>query len=179
MKKELLLTMLLKALNWNNAWRIHIVALGCLVLFLGIGSQVLVNAFAATGNQEMNPISVSASSQNARMTDGNWTHAGACAVSPTQFPLGSIIALYNIDGSFNRQCIAEDTASTIDYGSLRLTMPGNPTAARTWGVRNLLARPIRIGWGHNGPPIFPNVGSPAFPMPYTKPLAAHFRTKIS
>ncbi len=171
--------MLRSALSWKNAWRIRIVTLGCIVLFLGIGSQVLVNAVAATGNPEMTPISVSAYSQNARMADGTWTHTGACAVSLSQFPLGTIIALYNVDGSFNRQCIAEDTASTIDYGSLRLAMPGDTARAIAWGVHNLLARPVRIGWGHDGPPIFPTVVSPAFPMPHWKPLAAHFRTKIS
>ena len=171
--------MLRRSLSWENAWRIRIVALGCIVLFLGIGSQVLVNAFAATGNPEMTPISVSAYSQNARMADGNLTHVGACAVSLNQFSLGTIIALYNIDGSFNRQCIAEDTASSIDYGSLRLAMPGNTAGTITWGVRNLLARPVRIGWGHNGPPIFPTVVTLAFPKSYWKPLAAHFRTKLS
>src|SRR5450755_2724366 len=136
--------MLRSALSWKNAWRIRIVALGCIVLFLGIGSQVLVNVVAATGNPEMTPISVSAYSQNTLMADGNWTHAGACAVSLSQFPLGTIIALYNVDGSFNRQCIAEDTTLSIDYGSLRLAMPGNIAGTVTWGVRNLLARPVRI-----------------------------------
>ena len=171
--------MLRSALSWKNAWRIRIVALGCIVLFLGIGSQVLVNAVAAADNPEMTPISVSTYSQNARMADGNWTHVGACAVSLSQFPLGTIIELYNIDGSFNRQCIAEDTTPAIDYGSLRLAMPSNIAASVTWGVRNLLARAVRIGWGHDGPPIFSNAGTLAFPMPHWKPIAAHFRTKIS
>ena len=171
--------MLRRALSWDNAWRIRIVVLGCIVLFLGIGSQVLVNAFAATGNPEMTPISVSAYSQNAPMADGNWTHTGACAVSLAQFPLGTIIALYNIDGSFNRQCIAEDTSYSIEYGALRLAMPGNAAATITWGVHNLLARTVRIGWGHNGPPIFPTVVPHAFPKPYWKPLATHLRSNIS
>ncbi|HEV7237133.1 MAG TPA: hypothetical protein VGN15_13175 [Ktedonobacteraceae bacterium] len=173
------MTMLRSALSWKNAWRVRIVALGCIVLFLGVGSQVLVNAVAATGNPEMTPISVSAYSQNARMADGNWTHAGACAVSLSQFPLGTIIALYNIDGSFNRQCIVEDTAPAIDYGSLRLAMPGNTAGITTWGVRNLLARAVRIGWGHDGPPIFSTLGTLAFPMHHWKLSPTHFRTKIS
>ncbi len=148
--------MLRSALSWKNAWRIRIVALGCIVLFVGVGSQVLVNAVAATaaGNPDITTVAVSADSQIKRMADGNWTHEGACAVSLSQFPLGTIIALYRADGSFDRQCTAEDTDSDIDFGSLSLAMPGDAAAALQWGERNLLARTLRVGWGHNGPPIF-------------------------
>ena len=148
--------MLRSAFSWKNAWRIRIVALGCIVLFVGIGSQVLVNAVAATasGSPDITTIAVSAYSQHKLMADGNWTHAGACAVSVAQFPLGTIIDLYRADGSFDRECIAEDTDSDIDVGSLRLAMPDNAAAAIQWGVRNLLARTIRVGWGKDGPPIF-------------------------
>jgi len=152
--------MLRSALSWKNAWRIRIVALGCIVLFVGVGSQVLVNAVAATANPEITTVTVSVYSQNRRMTDGNWTHEGACAVSPSQFPLGTIIVLYHTDGSFDRQCTAEDTNSDIDYGSLRLAMPDNSTAATQWGVHTLLARAIRVGWGQNGPPIFSTAVAP-------------------
>jgi hypothetical protein len=39
--------MLLRALNWQNAWRIRMVALALITLLVGVGSQVLVNTFAA------------------------------------------------------------------------------------------------------------------------------------
>src|SRR5579859_6675137 len=55
------------------------------------------------------PVNVTAYALQGRMADGNWTHFGACAVYTSQFPFGTLINIYNRDGSFNRQCIAEDT----------------------------------------------------------------------
>ena len=169
--------MLRSALSWKNTWRVHIVALGCIVLFLGVGSQVLVNAVAATdnNNNELTTLAVSAYTQNGRMTDGNWTHEGACAVSLSQFPLGTIIALYNADGSLNRQCTAEDTNASIEYGSLRLAMPGNPVDATHWGTHNLLAKALRVGWGQSGPPVFSTAVAPKLPPHINRPV--RFRTK--
>lgn len=144
--------MLRSGLNWKNAWRIRIVALGCIVLFLGVGSQVLVNAFAADSNTDTGvvPVTVSAYAMNGPMADGNWTHVGACAISPSQFPLGTIIALYNPDGSFNRQCTAEDIDGSIGQGHIDLAMPGNVSGAKNWGMHTLLARVLRLCWGNRG-----------------------------
>ena len=138
--------------NVTNAWRVRMVALGCIVLFVGIGSQVLVNALAATTGPETNTVKVTASTFSGRMVDGNWSYAGACIVSPDQFPLGSIIALYDPDGSFNRQCIAEDSDQTITNGQISLIMPGDALATQRWGTKYLIVRVLRIGWGKNGPP---------------------------
>lgn len=137
---------------WKNAWRVRAVALACIILFVGIGSQVLVNAFASSATTNMAVLSVAASTQEVRMTDGRWAYAGACTVSQKQFPLGTVIALYNSDGTFNRQCTAEDTSSSISYGHIYLAMPGNTDDARNWGVRYLLAHIERWGWGRSGPP---------------------------
>src|SRR5437588_12463578 len=105
------------ALSWKNAWRIRMVALGIIVLMVGTGSQVLVNAVAAladtTGtNTDLVTVKVTAYAASGRMADGNRTYA----VSPSQFPLGTIIALYDANGSLVRQCTAEDTNKTIPYG---------------------------------------------------------------
>ena len=145
------------ALSWKNAWRIRMVALGIIVLMVGTGSQVLVNAVAAladtTGtNTDLVTVKVTAYTASGRMADGNWTFAGACTVSPSQFPLGTIIALYDANGSLVRQCTAEDTNKTIPYGDIELAMPGNALSATQWGMRNLSAQVIRLGWGPGGPP---------------------------
>ena|SRR5437588_680710 len=149
--------MLRSALSWKNAWRIRMVALGIIVLLVGTASQVLANAIAATAdttntNTSQIAVKVTAYAINGRMADGNWTYPGACSVSPAQFPLGTIIALYDADGSLVRQCTAEDTSKTIPYGYIELAMPGNTMAATQWGSRYLSAQVVRLGWGPAGPP---------------------------
>lgn len=149
----------------QNAWRVRIVALGCIVLFVGIGSQVLVNALAATSGLEPATVKVIASTFSGRMTDGNWSYAGACAVSPDQIPMGSVIALYNSDGSFNRQCTAEDNIPNITYNQINLMMPGNAVATQRWGTQYLIMRVLRTGWGKNGPPIPQSTAILIAPLP--------------
>ncbi len=153
----------------QNAWRVRIVALGCIVLFVGVGSQVLVNALAATSGPEPTIVKVTASTFSGRMTDGNWSYAGACIVSPDQFPLGSIIALYNNDGSFKLQCTAEDSNQTISYGQIGLILPGKTSETQSWGMQYLMVRVLRIGWGKYGPPLPPATTIPVAPLPH-----AHF-----
>lgn len=133
--------------NWKNAWRIRFVALSCLVILVGVGSQVLVNAFASGPSTMI--LKVTASSLEGRMADGNWAHSGACAVSLSQFALGTIIVLYNADGSFSRECTAEDTGSDIRYGNIALVMPNDEAAAMRWGTRYLAAQVVRLGWGRD------------------------------
>ena len=169
--------MLRSALSWKNAWRIRIIALGCIVLFVGVGSQLLVNAVAATDNSELTTLAVSAYAQSGLMTDGNWTHSGACAVSLSQFPLGTVIALYDPDGSFDRQCTAEDTDTSIEFGSIRLAMPDSTADAKNWGTRNLLAKALRVGWGQAGPPVFPTATPVTFPPHSSRALPPRLKTK--
>ncbi len=135
----------------QNAWRVRIVALGCIVLFVGVGSQVLVNALAASSGPDPDTIKVTVSPFAGRMTDGNWSYAGACIVSTDQFPLGSILALSNNDGSFKIQCTAEDSNPAISYGQVSLISPGDPNAAQDWGTQYLEVRVLRNGWGNDGP----------------------------
>ena len=147
------------AVHWSNAWRIRIVVLSMLVIVLGVGSQVLVHAFASgTG---MMPVIVSASAEEGVMADGNWTYKGACAVPTAQFPLGTLLDLYNVDGSFNQTCTAEDTADNIPYGHIHLLLPGDRAAADAWGVHALLVHPERWGWDNDGPP--PQAAIPSAP----------------
>lgn len=92
------------------------------------------------------PVNVTAYALQGRMADGNWTHFGACAVYTSQFPFGTLINIYNRDGSFNRQCIAEDTGGAISYGHIDLAFPGDESAAIQWGRQYLYARVARWGW---------------------------------
>ncbi len=147
---ETMFTIFERTFNWRDAWRIRILALGFLVIVLGAGSQVLVNAFAS-GTQLIS-VKVTAYASEGVMADGNWTYMGACAVPTTQFPFGTIMALYNADGSFNRQCTAEDSVGDLEYGHISLSMPGDMAGAVQWGVHYLLARLLRAGWGPAGPP---------------------------
>lgn len=98
------------------------------------------------------PVLVRAYTIEGRMADGKWTYLGACAVSTGQFPLGTILYLYNADGSFNRQCLAEDTGGDIAYGQVDLAMPGDTAGATRWGIRRLFARVLRWGWDGGGSP---------------------------
>lgn len=171
--------MLRSALSWKNAWRIRIVALGCIVLFVGVGSQLLVNAVAANTDSDLTTLAVSAYTHSGPMADGNWTHAGACAVSLSQFPLGTVLALYDPDGSFDRQCTAEDTNASIEYGSIRLAMPDNTANAQKWGTRNLLAKALRTGWGQAGIPVFPTATPVTFPPHSSMALPPRLKIKTS
>jgi hypothetical protein len=148
--------MLRSALSWENAWRIRIAALGFMVLSLGIGSQLLVNAVSASSGMAVTtsraPLKVTAYTTVRQMADGNWTHLGACAVAEAQFPLGTVLALYDADGTFERQCTVEDTDSSIAYDDIKLAMPGDVRGAVQWGVRFLAVQVARLGWGPGGPP---------------------------
>ena len=151
-------------LSWKNAWRIRIIALGLIVIIVGVGTQVLVNAFAA--NTDMLTLAVSASSVRGRMTDGNWTYSGACSVSTAQFPLGTIIALYNSDGSFNRQCTAENAESDVGFGHVELAMPGNQAAVMQWGTLKMSAQILRWGWDGAAPVFSSAISSGIKPSPH-------------
>jgi 3D (Asp-Asp-Asp) domain-containing protein len=97
--------------------------------------------------RQMILVQVSAYTLEGRMADGQWVHLGACAVSPRQFPLGTILALYNLDGSFNRRCLAEDTGAGIASGQIDVAMPGDAAGATRWGKRQMWVCVLRWGWG--------------------------------
>lgn len=103
-------------------------------------------ASTTSASGAMIPVNVTAYALQGRMADGNWTHWGACAVYTGQFPFGTLINIYNQDGSFNRQCIAEDTGGAITYGHIDLAFPGDENAAIQWGRQYLYARVARWGW---------------------------------
>ena len=93
------------------------------------------------------PVQVRAYTIEGKMADGKMTHAGACAVSLNQFPLGSILALYNKDDhTLNRQCTAEDSGGDIQDGQIDLAMPGDSDGAQRGGVRDMLVHVVRRGW---------------------------------
>ena len=168
-----MLAVIRSALSLKSAWRIRIIALGSIVILLGVGSQVLVNAVAADAG--LPTLQVTAYTSQQKMADGASPYVGACAVSTNQFPLGTVLALYNSDGSFNRQCTAEDTRSTITPDQIALALPGDLIGAKQWGTRYLSVQVLRLGWGEGNPP------KPALPLVPTaphyllKPLRSHFR----
>ena len=96
----------------------------------------------------MMTLEVTAYADQGTMADGHWTYWGACAVYTPQFPFGTVLALYNPDGSFSRQCTAEDTGGAVGYGHIDLAMPGDEAGASNWGVRYLSAQVLRWGWGN-------------------------------
>ncbi|GAC1382014.1 MAG: hypothetical protein NVSMB33_09080 [Ktedonobacteraceae bacterium] len=170
--------MLRSALSWKNAWQIRIVALGFIVLLIGVGSQVLINAVAASTDAVVLKVTVYTTS--AKMADGNWTHLGACAVSEAQFSLGTILALYDADGSLDRQCTAEDTNTSLDYGHINLAMPGDAAGAMQWGTRYLSAQILRPGWDQEVPPTSATAPpTNPFPLMYrAKPRSMHFKSDL-
>jgi 3D (Asp-Asp-Asp) domain-containing protein len=114
---------------------------------------VTVTSTRTSQRPQLIPVTVRAYTLQGPMADGKQTRAGACAVSVAQFPLGTILYLYNADGSFNRQCMAEDTGSDIQYGQIDVAMPGDVNGATNWGTRHMWARVVRRGWGNSPTPL--------------------------
>lgn len=162
---------------WKHALRLRIITLSCLVLFVGIGSQALVNVFAANTTTDMMTLKVTAYANDGRMADGRWTYFGACAVSTRQFPLGTQIDLYNPDGTFYLACTAEDSSSSLSTGQINLAMPGNSVAALHWGTRYLMAHVTRWGWGNARPPFPYQALTPDGTAP-ARPPAQTFRPQL-
>ena len=159
---------------WKNAWSVRFIVLICIVLFIGVGSQALLNAFA-TGTTTNVMLNITAYARDGRMADGRWSYFGACAVSRSQFPFGTIIDLYDQDGDFTLECIAEDTASGIGNGHISLAMPGDVTSALHWGTHKLMAQIVRWGWGNVKPPVPPQTLTPITSPVKPKPPAHIFR----
>jgi len=151
-RKDSLLKQVQNILSRNNIRHTWYVIVGCLTLFVSLASLSSGTAFAARANPAMMTLKVTAYSDRGAMADGNSTYWGACAVYPPQFPFGTVIALYNSDGSFSRQCTAEDTGGAIGYGHIDLAMPGDEAGASNWGVRYLSAQVLRWGWGNGSIP---------------------------
>ena len=74
-------TSIRSALNWKNAWRIRVVVLSCIVIVLGVGSQIVVNAFVTNADAYMQtpvpPYVISSTTANGQLNREpnpvNWT----------------------------------------------------------------------------------------------------------
>ncbi len=104
------MVILRSALSWQNAWRIRIVALGLITLLVGVGSQVLVNTFAAEAPDTDGYI-VSNSSGGA-MAAGESAYFGNCVISETHYAPASLMAVSNAGRSFFYWCAAKGKHST-------------------------------------------------------------------
>lgn len=106
---------------------------------------VVVTPTHSINHAQMISIEAHAYTIQGTMANGKQTHIGACAVSIAQFPLGTILKLYNADKTFNRQCVAEDTGGGIGYGQIDVAMPGDEKGAARWGVRRMWVEVVHKG----------------------------------
>jgi hypothetical protein len=113
--------MLLRALNWQNAWRIRMVALALITLLVGVGSQVLVNTFAAESPDIDITVPYHVSEGNVAAANG--TQFGVCTYTEIHYSPASLIALSKADRplrSLVHHCISS-------AGHLHLSLPSmNP-----------------------------------------------------
>ena len=110
---------------------------------------VVPTAAPPTGNNPPTPtpiptdkliaVSVTFYSDQGFMADGQQTHRGACAVWAKQFPLGTMIKLY--DPSDLSQavytCTAEDTGTHICQNNIDVALPGQDALAIQLGVKSM------------------------------------------
>jgi hypothetical protein len=87
--------MLLRALNWQNAWRIRMVALALITLLVGVGSQVLVNTFAAESPEINITIATHVSEEN--VTTANGTQIGVCTKAEVHLSPALLMVLSKTD----------------------------------------------------------------------------------
>ena len=91
------------ALNKGNTWKVHIITLAFLVLFIGGGSQVLANA-AATGIKpsDLKPITIMARN---KMSAGDPVKISACIFFANErHSLTKLVALNGDDGTVILRC---------------------------------------------------------------------------
>lgn len=91
------------ALRGGNAWKVHIITLTLLVLFIGGGSQVLANV-AATGIKpsDLKPIQVMA---KAKIADGDPVKVNVCMFfARERRAMAKLVALNGDGGTFTRRC---------------------------------------------------------------------------
>jgi hypothetical protein len=110
--------MLLHVLSWQNSWRIRMVALAFITLLVGVGSQVLVNTFAAESPDVDITIPSHVSKENVAAEHG--AQFGVCAYTEIHYSPASLIALSKADRSLIHHCIS-------NAGHLHLSLPSmNP-----------------------------------------------------
>ena len=113
--------MLLRALNWQNAWRIRMVALALITLLVGVGSQVLVNTFAAESPEINITIAPQVSGEN--VTTANGAQIGVCTKAEVHLSPALLMVLSKTDRplrSLVHLCISS-------AGHLSLSLPSFPT----------------------------------------------------
>jgi hypothetical protein len=123
--------MLRRALSWQNAWRIRMVALALITLLVGVGSQVLVNTFA---NETPDiAITVSSHASEGSTAARNSAHPGACSFMGAHLSSASLIA----DRSLVRYCTSEGNHHTSSAAHLHLILPANNPGPMPWIDRHL------------------------------------------
>lgn len=94
---------------------------------------------ASTASGGLIPVSVTFYTDEGLMADGQETHLGACAVWVKQFPLGTMIKLYD-PSNLNQavySCTAEDTGTHICNNNIDVAMPGQVSEAIQLGVKSM------------------------------------------
>ncbi len=129
------------AVKWENAWRIRTFALGLIVLVLGLGSQIAVNTL--TAGAQMLKVNVSAH-VNHSITLIKVNDASLCSVATSQFAIGSVLALYNSDGTFNRRCIAVDKEHGAKNGQISLVFSDLKSVAN-WHTHQMYVQVVNNG----------------------------------
>ena len=94
---------------------------------------------ASTTSGGLVPVSVTFYTDQGLMADGQETHLGACAVWVKQFPLGTMIKLYDPSDLTQAvySCTAEDTGTHICNNDIDVAMPGQVTQAIQLGVKSM------------------------------------------
>ena len=116
------LIILRRALSWQNAWRIRMVALALITLLVGVGSQVLVNTFADETPDIVITVSSHASKGSTAARDS--AHPDACSFMGAHLSSTSLIA----DRSLVRYCASEANHHLSGAVHLHLIQPGNPSS---------------------------------------------------
>lgn len=118
------LVILRSALSWQNAWRIRIVALGLITLLVGVGSQVLVNTFAAEVPDTDGYIA--SNSSDVAVAAGNGAHLDTCIIVEVHYAPASLMAVSSADRPLFHRCAAKGKHSTSRSGRTPLSLNGNP-----------------------------------------------------
>jgi 3D (Asp-Asp-Asp) domain-containing protein len=92
-----------------------------------------------TSSGGMQTVSVTFYTDEGPMADGQQTHLGACAVWTGQYPLGTMIQLYDPSNLTQPAyiCTAEDTGTHICQNDIDVAMPGQTALAIQLGVESM------------------------------------------
>ncbi len=101
------------------------------------------NTQQGTATGDFIPIVATAYSDTGAMANGQKTFNGACAVYPSQIPMGTVFNIYTTDKQLIQQCTATDTGGDITFGRIDIAMPGREGDAVNWGRRNVLIKIVK------------------------------------